>query len=616
MTSSEGQADSAIDKRDFDANRPLLQEGADDEHGQPSPQYRHSRSGSHRSRFSRDSANSDDGLLTDVVEGIVERDRRIMHREVVRVVSFAWGVVTCLGAGSITAFSLYGHLLLTRLHYTQLRVNAVSIAAEVAMYLLVPLFGFLCDRYSPSPLSLGSGIMFGVGYLLAAFTYKNGPPPDVGGDGWPFWVMLVAFILIGMGTSCMYLSAVATCAKNYGRGKHKGIMLAIPIAAFGLSGMWQSQIGTYVLYERNADGSHGDLDVFRYFLFLGLLLLVTGFIGTFLLRIVDEEEERYIDETVEELERSGLLEESDFFRPRHEVRAVVEYGTFSSHADETGSMTISEEEREEIKREEEERRKKNWLLNYETRAFLQDPTMWWLAAGFFLVTGPGESYINNLGTIIPTLTPPTYSPEATPPAGLPSTHVSTVALTSTIARLLTGSLSDFFAPPALHLFPSIPEGSRHRSEIASDDKRTTLSRMIFLIPSALILSIGYLILSTPLPLEQPYIFHLTTAFVGFGYGSAFSLTPILISAVWGVENFATNWGIVAMMPALGAALWGVVYSTAYQHAVDSGSGSADGQCHGWRCFGLWAVGCTISVWVAIAAWLAAWRGWKRRGIVV
>jgi hypothetical protein len=106
MTSSEGQADSAIDKRDFDANRPLLQEGADDEHGQPSPQYRHSRSGSHRSRFSRDSANSDDGLLTDVVEGIVERDRRIMHREVVRVVSFAWGVVTWYEVPTATGYFL------------------------------------------------------------------------------------------------------------------------------------------------------------------------------------------------------------------------------------------------------------------------------------------------------------------------------------------------------------------------------------------------------------------------------------------------------------------------------------------------------------------------------
>jgi hypothetical protein len=139
--------------------------------------------------------------------------------------------------------------------------------------------------------------------------------------------------------------------------------------------------------------------------------------------------------------------------------------------------------------------------------------------------------------------------------------------------------------------------------------------MTFLVPSAILLSIGYLLLSSPLPIEHPQIFHLTTALVGFGYGSAFSLTPILISVVWGVENFATNWGIVAMMPALGAALWGVIYSRAYQNALDA-IDSPDGQCYGWRCYGYWAVGCTVSVWVAIVVWLAAWRGWKKRGVVV
>ncbi|KAJ5745936.1 hypothetical protein N7520_011118 [Penicillium odoratum] len=618
MSSSTPHTD--IDKRDFDANRPLLEDGnTDGSNAGPSLAIARSRAGSRRSRHSSRSgfgAASDDGLLSDVVEGIVERDRRKMHNEVIRVISFIWGVITCLGAGSITAFSLYGHLLLTRLHYTQLRVNAISIAAEIAMYLLVPLFGYLCDRYSPSPLSLVSGVLFGLGYLLAAFTYKSGPPPDAGGSGWPFWVMIVAFIAIGMGTSCMYLAAVATCAKNYGRGKHKGIMLALPIAAFGLSGMWQSQLGTYVLCERDVDGKCGDVDVFRYFLFLGVVLLVTGIIGTFALRIVDDdEEERYIDETVEDLERSGLLEESDFFRPRGEIRTAVEYGTFLDNNEEA---TLSEEERQERQREkdreEEERRKKNWLLNYETRVFLLDPTMWWLAAGFFLVTGPGESYINNLGTIIPTLTPPSYALNAPPPAGLPSTHVTTIALTSTIARLLTGSLSDFFAPAATHLFPPIPDSRRHI--VTEENNRPTFSRMVFLLPSALLLSIGYLILASPLALKEPPLFHLTTALVGFGYGSAFSLTPIIISVVWGVENFATNWGIVAMMPAIGAALWGVIYSAAYQNALEDGSGSADGQCHGWRCYGFWAVGCTVSVWVAIVAWLAAWRGWKRRGVVV
>ncbi|KAJ5496693.1 Major facilitator superfamily domain general substrate transporter [Penicillium fimorum] len=582
-----------IDKRDFDANRSLLhhidteQDTVDQgtEPSGPRPGSRNSRS-SGNDGFLR----SDDGLLNDVVEEIVERDRRKMQKEVIRVLSFGWGVVTCLGAGSITAFSLYGHLLLTRLQYSQLQVNAVSIAAELAMYLPVPLFGYLCDRYSPSPLAMFSGLVFGIGYFLAAFTYKSGPSVDAGGSGWPFWVMIMAFIAIGMGTSCMYLAAVATCAKNFGRGKHKGIMLAVPIAAFGLSGMWQSQLGMYLFYERLEDGGHGDLDVFKYFVFLAVLLLGIGIIGTFALRIV-EDDDNYIDDTVEELERSGLLEESDFFRPRHEIRQAVEYGTFSDAVDEEES-TLSEEEREqqrlEKEREEEERQKKNWLLNYETRVFLQDNTMWWLAIGFFLVTGPGESYINNLGTIIPTLTPQSYPTGASPPAGSPSTHVTTIALTSTIARLLTGSLSDFFAPPATHLFPSLPEGSRHTSPSSS---RLTLS-------------------------PHPGIFNLTTALIGFGYGSAFSLAPIIISVVWGVENFATNWGIVAMVPAAGAAFWGIVYSAAYQNAVEHGDGLSDGQCHGWRCYGFWAVGCTVSVWVAVLAWVAAWRGWKRRGVVV
>lgn len=314
-------------------------------------------------------------------------------------------VLFSLGAGSITAFSLYGPLLLTRLNYTQLRVNEVSIAAGISMYLPVSLAGYLCDRYSPSPLTLFAGIAFGLGYSLAAFVYKSGPPPDAGGNGWPFWVMVVAFIAIGVATCSMYLAAVTTCAKNFGRGKHKGIILAVPIAAFGLSGMWQSQVGTYFLCERLKDGSCGDVDVYKYFLFLAILLLTIGVIGTFALRIVDDEEEKYIDEAVEELERSGLLAESEFFRPRSEVQAA--YGTFSDDREDNGSVddqsvTISEEMREaarrEKEREEEERRKKNWLLNYETRIFLADHTMWWLALGFFLVTGPGEAYLNNVVT--------------------------------------------------------------------------------------------------------------------------------------------------------------------------------------------------------------------------
>jgi hypothetical protein len=98
--------------------------------------------------------------------------------------------------------------------------------------------------------------------------------------------------------------------------------------------------------------------------------------------------------------------------------------------------------------------------------------------------------------------------------------------------------------------------------------------------------------------------------------------PIIISVVWGVENFGTNWGIVAMVPAGGAAMWGVLYSKGYQDGIERSRPvigipeGRQGQCVGWQCYGFWAIGCTLSVWAALIVWSLAWRGWSRRGVVV
>jgi MFS family permease len=398
------------------------------------------------------------------------------------------------------------------------------------MYLPVPLFGYLCDRYSPPPLSILACVFFGTGYLLAAFSYKSGAPQDAGGDGWPFGIMVLAFVGVGAGTSCMYLSAVATCAKNFSGSKYRGIMLAVPIAAFGLSGMWQSQVGAHLLYERLPDGEKGEVDVFRYFVFLACTLIGVGLLGGLALRIVDEEE--LIDRGVESLERSGLLDESEFFRSSngngHQHRA---YGTIDTESD-TDADSDTELDLSEsmiLKKQAEEsrlRRKKLWLLNHATHTFLTDRTMWLLAAGFFLLTGPGEAYINNLGTIIPTLTPKHFHGPS--PAGSASTHVSIIALTSTFARLFTGTLSDLFAPPSDPVDPP--------------STRVHFSRLVLLLPSAVLLFLAFI--NTALPIltpSTPELFPLSSALLGLGYGASFSLVPIIISVVWGTANFATNW---------------------------------------------------------------------------
>ncbi|CAI6238740.1 unnamed protein product [Periconia digitata] len=598
---SKRDSSNGIDKLDYDAaRRPLLHPDAE------SDSNRRSQDTSYAGSF-----------FEQVAEGIMDRDRQRLQREAVRWLSFVWAIISCLCAGSITAYSLYGHIFQSKLHYTQFQVNIVSITAELAMYLPVPAFGYLCDRLGPGAPSALSAAFFGTGYLLAAFAYKSGPPPSAGGHGWPFGVMALAFVGIGMGTSCMYLSAVTTCAKNFGRGNAKGIALAVPIAAFGLSGMWQSQVGSRLLYVRNPDGSKGDVDVFRYFLFLGILLLCVGLIGFFALRIMDEEE--MIDDAVDELERSGLLAQDEFFT---QAASDHGYGTMETRDLSDSTFDFLQSEAERLKAQaEEEARKKTWLLNEETRRYVSDPTMWWLAGGFFLVTGPGEAFINNLGTIIGTLSPPDTA--ATTSA---ATHVSIVAITSTVARLVTGTLSDILAPVApIHQHRRGPDSvSNSLASLPPASRKFSVSRITFLLTFAFILSLGQLLLASGWVQNHDSRFAVVSALIGAGYGAVFSLTPIVVSVVWGVENFGTNWGILATTPAVGATLWGAIYATVYQKGAATGEPGierdpSDVLCYGKSCYAptFWAM--AVSVWLAMGLWLWAWRGpggWKKRGIAV
>ena len=504
----------------------------------------------------------------------------------------------------------------------------ISIVAEVALYLPVPIFGFLCDRYGPRPIALSAGFLFGLGYLLAAFTYRSGPPAETGsGEGWPFGLMVLAFVGVGSGTCGMYIAAVTTCAKNYGRGEHKGFALSAPIASFGLSGMWQSQVGSRLLSERNPDGSRGELDVFRYFLFLSGLLFAVGIIGSLAFRVVDENE--LIDEAVEELERSGILPPGQLYTPGG-------YGTMSRDG---GDRTAEEDLGASKLREEEDARKKAWLLWAETKQFLKDPTMWWLAAGFFLITGPGEAFINNMGTIIGTLYPPPthhYDSSQGSKSGLPSTsaatHVSIVAVTSTLGRLASGMLSDLLAPDAgPHQHRRGPASLT--ASLASLDpmrespthRRFTVSRVPLLLVATLISSIGFVVLASgAVQNHAADRFWMVSATVGIGYGATFSLVPIIISCVWGVENFGTNWGIVAVVPAFSTAVWSVLYAMAYEkgseHSTDvRDSPDLEGRCFGTQCyaFTFWLE--AVAVWIACVLFLWAWRGaggWKSRGVAV
>ncbi|OAA69884.1 MFS monocarboxylic acid transporter [Cordyceps fumosorosea ARSEF 2679] len=558
---------------------------------------------------------SDDGVsLSDTSE----RRRAIRHKKVVRAVALVVATAMSLCAGSNAVFSLYAPQFQSRLRYTQFQVNGVAIGSSVALYLPISVMGYACDRAGPAPLALLAALLFATGYGIAAAIYRKldldynslGKRPAAPGNEWSYPLMVFAFVCIGTATCAMYMSAVSTCAKNFGKGRYRGLALALPITAFGLSGMWISQCASRLWYILRPDGSKGGVDVFRFFVFLAVLLFSVGVLGFFTLKVVDEED--LIEEAIEELERSGLLRDRSLLR-----RAERGYGTNTpgtpASIENTSLLAGSFREDDDTKW------KKNWVHNAETRRFLADKTMWPFALAFLLMVGPGEAFINNLGTIIGTLSPPAVDGFSSGTSA--ATHVSIFGLTSTAGRMLIGTITDLVAPA-----PQTQHVQQHNHRISRLQQFTT-SRVAFMLFFAMAMSLGFAFLASGAAQNHADRFWVVSGLVGAGYGAVFSLAPIIVTIIWGVENFATNFGIVTTLPALGSTFWGLVYAAGYQTGASqpglpSGPNSPVEDelfCYGKTCYSATFWGEAFTVWVACALLLWAWLGpggWKQRGILI
>ncbi|KAF3915597.1 hypothetical protein ABW21_db0207171 [Orbilia brochopaga] len=405
----------------------------------------------------------------------------------------ACALISCLSAGSILLFSLYTPLFQRHLRYSQMQINAIAIAAELGMYLLVPIFGWVCDNFGPDRLSIVSVFMFVPGYLFAAYCYTN---------KLPWTAMFFAFFLVGGGTVSMYLTGITTCAKNF--TKRRGLALAIPISAFGLSPFWMSQVANAVFIKRSEDGDGLiELDIQGVYTFFALYLLGVGLLGSVFLKVYPDLD---LDEITLRGETAPLLASSP---------------TAAEHT-EYGAAVLSNDPQDippVVKRR---------LLNDDTRNFLSDPTMWWFAAGVFLTAGPGESFINNMGALIKTIQPASSS-TATSTGDETAVHVSIIAITSTIARLLSGFLSDYLGPPV----EPAPASDDHEPE----NKRFRVSRILLIIIFTALMLVPYILLSSGYIQTHPQQFYVISSLIGVGYGAVFTLSPTIVSVFESFVNF-------------------------------------------------------------------------------
>ena len=172
--------------------------------------------------------------------------------------------------------------------------------------------------------------------------------------------------------------------------------------------------------------------------------------------------------------------------------------------------------------------------------------MWLFALGFFLITGPGEAFLANMGSLIHSVNAQSDTRSGVSAEQFesnPAVHVSIIAVTSTFARIASGLISDYYAPPV----PTTPPPSDDGSE--PDDKEPFhISRVSLIIFFALFMPIAHICLASGLIQEYPYLFWIVSSSIGIAYGAVFSLAPNITISIWGHNNFSTFWGEFCLRP--------------------------------------------------------------------
>ena len=87
-------------------------------------------------------ANETTGLVSGNEKGIASRKAQLL--------AFAFSIIGCLCCGSVALFSVYIPTLQQELGYSLIQINVISISCMLGTYLIVPLLGYLGDRYGQS----------------------------------------------------------------------------------------------------------------------------------------------------------------------------------------------------------------------------------------------------------------------------------------------------------------------------------------------------------------------------------------------------------------------------------------------------------------------------------
>lgn len=475
-----------------------------------------------------------------------------------RYISVFAGTLVALSCGTNYAYSAWAPQFAHKMKLTSTQSNLIGAAGNLGMYAMGFPMGLLTDARGPRLITLIGSICLAIGYYPIYLSYEHGE------GSVPIIFLCFFAFMTGTGGCSAFSGAIKTAASNF--PENRGTATALPLAAFGLSALFWSNISTIVFKG----------DTGRFLLLLAVGTSVLSFVSIPFLRILPTDsyssvphhghEEPSESRRLRRTSASSLPENSDDLHNStafdYEQSAHARTQSTSHHHgngysgdhDESSSLvskngvrpsfdTLDDDFLDEVAME-------THHTDIRGLAMFRTVEFWQLFLTMALLSGIGLMTINNIGNSAKALW--IYYDDSASSKFIQQRqvmHVSILSFGNFLGRLLSGIGSDILV------------------------KKLDMSRFWCLLISSVVFTLTQLAGSS---ISNPNTLAIVSAFTGIAYGFLFGVFPSLTAHTFGIGGLSQNWGVMTLAPVFSGNIFNLIYGTVYdRHSVVNPEGDRD-----------------------------------------
>ncbi|KAK9242674.1 major facilitator superfamily domain-containing protein [Lipomyces tetrasporus] len=445
----------------------------------------------------------------------------MFDRQTARYVSLLADFWVSLGSGTHYVYSAYGPQLASRLGFTATQSSVIATLGSVGVYFSGPPAGVIIDRKPPHiPIIIG-GCLILFGYMMMRFAYVSE-------------LRSVAFVGIFMiiassGNTFAFHACVKCAAMNF---PHKrGMATSIPVAGYGLSALFFSQIGNAAF-----PGDTGRFMLMLPLLASGLVFLGLPFVRNIPLDTIIDSEVAVTPGEIEDLETDALLRHARTNESASTGDLKSKEGNYSSISEFEREASLNGESSSDASMVDEIVLPVQEEVDIHGWALFKDVRFWIHFSIHGLLSGCGLMYILSAGYVLRALY--TYSNPYISPNDLQKNQAIQVSLVSSfsfIGRIVAGYTGDRL-------------------------KRNGYQRMWIIFTAACIFTLAQI---GGLTITSSRFMWFISVFNGIGYGFLFGSYASIISEIFGLKRFSENYGFLTIATVVGSDVFAFAFGAIY-----------------------------------------------------